>query len=127
MPVLGARPGFAPAHLTARLPVLPPPFAETETWTVVSWPTGAVVSVNVPLVWPVSTVKLAGIDDTAADPVSTVRLTAVSTATGWKNVTVPTELLPPTTVLGVNTSPLGALGLTVRVPVLLPPLALALI
>ena len=125
--MLGARPGFAPAHLTARLPVLLPPFAETETWTVVSWPTEAVVSVNVPLVWPVGTVKLAGIDDTAADPVSTVRLTAVSTATGWKNVTVPNELLPPTTVLGVNTSPLGALGLTVRVPVLLPPLALALI
>ena len=101
--------------------------AAAETVTVVVCVTGAVVMLNVPLILPAGTMKLCGMEATAALPAVTVSVTVVSLASARPNVTFPTDVLPPVTEFGVNEKPVGVFGFTVSVPVFEPALAVALI
>ena len=114
------------AGFTVSVPVLLPPFAVALICTAVVEATGAVTTVQVPLALPAGTVMLAGIDDTAEFPLTTLRLTTVSLSTARVNVTFPTLLAPPITELGVKATRIGVLGVTVSVAFRLPPFAVAL-
>lgn len=102
-----------------------PPLALTETCTPVLLPTGLVTRVKFAVVPPASTVTLAGIELTAAAPLTTKIETTVLVATGTGNASFPVLLEPPVTVAGWKKKEVGTLGLTVSVPLLLPLLAVA--
>ena len=82
-------------------------------------------NVQLALLLPATTVTLSGISTTASPPAITVRATVVSEVTALPNVTFPVEFAPPVTMLGENVSAVGTLGVTVKVPVLVLPLAVA--
>jgi hypothetical protein len=111
--------------VTVSVPFTVVPFAVAETPTFVVLATEFVVSVKVAVVAPASTVTLAGIIFTAALPLVTASATLMSDTAATFNVTVPVLLLPPTTLEGLNTSEVGMTGVTVSVPVLLVPFAVA--
>jgi hypothetical protein len=78
--------------------------------------TGEVVIVNVALVLPPGTVTLAG--SLAADELSLSDTTAPPPGAGPLKVTVPWEVLPPTTLVGFSENELNAsVGETVIVTV----------
>lgn len=63
--------------------------------------TGLVVVVNVALVWPAGTVTFAG--TAASEGLVLASVTTVPPlGAALRNVTVPVDVVPPTTVLGVN-------------------------
>lgn len=113
--------------VTVRVPALLPPFADAVTTTGVDVLTVVVATVNVAEVAPCRTVMLAGMEATAAEPELTVRVTAVSAATGTLNFTVPVLLAPALTDTGTKLTALGVFGRTVNAPVLLMPFAVAVI
>jgi hypothetical protein len=80
--------------------------------------TGMVVTVNVALVAPSTTVTLAGIDALALLPDSVT--TAPPAGAKPVKVTVPVEEFPPVTAVGLMTTEVSAAGLTVRVVVRVP-------
>jgi hypothetical protein len=71
-------------------------------------------------------VNCEGRDATATDPLTIAKVTTVLLASARANVTFPSELLPPVTVEGVKLTEVGVFGFRVRLPVLLPPFAVAL-
>src|SRR5207237_5828873 len=79
-----------------------------------------------PLLLPAGTVNCEGRDATATDPLTIAKVTTVLLASARANVTLPSELLPPVTVDGVKVTEVGVFGFRVRLPVLLPPFAVAL-
>lgn len=119
-------PELLSAQFTVSVPTLLLPFAVAETFTLVCPPTGAVFRVKVPVVLPADAVNCAGMEATASDPLTIVRVTGVSLASTRPNVTFPSELVPPVTVAGVKLTDVGVFGFRVRLPVLLPPFAVAL-
>jgi hypothetical protein len=83
--------------------------------------TGLVVIVNTALVLPAGTVTLAG--TLAADGTLLFSETAVPpTGAGPVSVTVPWEMIPPTTLAGSTENVLNAGGLTASVAVFVTPL-----
>lgn len=110
---------------TVRVPVLLPPLAVAETFTVVLVATGLVTRVKLADELPASTVTELGMEATALLPLVTARVTVVSAAGAALRVTVPVLLPPPVTELGENVNDFGMLGFTVKLPVTLVPLALA--
>jgi hypothetical protein len=79
-----------------------------------------VVIVNVALVLPAKTVTKAG--TTAADGVSLLSETATPPAGAAPvSVTVPWEMIPPSTLAGLTESELNAGGVTVSTAVNMPP------
>jgi hypothetical protein len=113
--------------VTVRVPALLAPFADAVTTTGVDVLTVVVATVNVAEVAPCKTVMLAGMEAIAAEPELTVRVTAVLAATGTLNFTVPVLLAPALTDTGTKLTALGVFGRTVSAPVLLMPLAVAVI
>ena len=67
-----------------------------------------------------------GRDATATDPLTIAKVTTVLFASARANVTFPSELAPPVTIAGVKLTEVGVFGFRVRLPVLLPPFAVAL-
>ena len=85
--------------------------------------TGVVAMLNVALDDPAGTVTVFG---TVAGPAVIPRLTTVPPAgAGPLRVTVPTQLLPPTTVVGLSESPVRLSPLIVKVVLADPPFATA--
>jgi hypothetical protein len=101
------------------------PYAVAEICTGVLADTGAVTTWNVAEVLPAGTTILAGIDETAAPPLTTASVTVVSDGTAGEKFTLPVLLPPPVTEVGENVTDTGTFGVTVSVPALLPPLAVA--
>lgn len=109
---------------TPSVPVTEPPFAVAVI--VADWfvPTATVVAVKVAVVAPAATVTVAGTltvelfeeSDTLWPPAGAAAL----------SVTVPVELVPPTTVVGFSETLDTPIGLTVRVPVAELPFAVPL-
>ena len=82
--------------------------------------TGLVVTVNVAVVAPATTVTLAG--TCAAGVLLRDRVTTAPPAgAGPLNVTVPVEEVPPITVLGLRLTELAVAAVTVNVVVLVAP------
>jgi hypothetical protein len=87
--------------------------------TAVELLTGEVVIVNVALVLPPGTVTLAG--SLAADELSLSDTTAPPLGAGPVRVTLPWEVLPPTTLVGFSDSVLNAGRFTVSTAVFVTP------
>ena len=87
--------------------------------------TEVVVTNQVTLDVPATTVTVAGIEAMAAVPVRTERATMVSESTVRPKSTLPVLVFPPTTEEGENVTAVGTFGVTVSVPVLLPLFAVA--
>lgn len=111
--------------VTVMLADFDPPFALAETVTFVFAATWFVTSVKLALEAPANTVIDAGMELTAAAPLVTVSTTFVSVGAGPPSVTVPVLLNPPINVAGVNVNDAGAFVVTVSVPDLLAPFAVA--
>ncbi len=87
---------------------------------VVALATGVVVIVKVAVVAPLATVTLAG---TVAEALSLLSCTtAPPLGAGALSVTVPWDIAPPVTLVGLTASVFSAGGFTVRVAVLVTPL-----
>ena len=116
----------AAAEFTVRVAVLMTVPSEALRTTAVWAATGTVVIVNVALVLPDATVTLGGTDATAG--LALVRATVMPPMGALPvSVTVPVELDPPVTVVGLRVRVESAGGFTVRVAVLLIPPAEAVI
>lgn len=113
--------------VTVSVPVFVPPLAVAEIWTATDAATAFVATVNVALLWPASTVREAAMEETAAAPETTARVTGVSTAAGPRRVMVPVDGRLPTTEEGEKATPAGVLSETVNVPDFEPPFAAAVI
>lgn len=107
------------------VPLDDPPLAVAEIFTVVALPTGFVPTGKVPLAVPALTVIVGGIEATAADPLTTARVTTVFWTKVSGKVTVPVVLFPPVTELGEKVTFDGVIAFTVNPAFLLPPFALA--
>lgn len=88
--------------------------------TVVDLYTRLVVILNVVVLLPLGTVTVAGTP--AAEELSLSETTAPPLGAGPLNVTVPVELVPPLTVVGLTDNVLNAGGLTVSAAVFVIPL-----
>ena len=95
-------------------PVTVVPFALADNLIVVEALTTLVEIVKVALEAPASTLTDAGMDVTADAPLTTAKVTAVSTGAGPAIFTVPVVLNPPTIEVGLNERELGISGVTVR-------------
>ena len=103
------------AGVTVRIALLVTPYVP-DIVTVVCWAMPLVEMLNVAVVVPGATVTLAGTCARAVLPLP--RETAVPPAGATPfNVTVPVELLPPTTLVGFTVNEESAGGFTVRVAV----------
>jgi hypothetical protein len=111
--------------VTVSVPLTVVPFAVAETPTLVVLATEFVVTVKAAVVAPANTVTEVGMVFTAALPPVTASATLVSDTAAAFSVTVPVLLPPPTTLEGLKTSEVGMIGVTVSVPVLLVPFAVA--
>ena len=105
--------------LTVRVAVLVFPLYAAETVTTVSALTAEVVTVNVALVAPAAMVTLAG-TEAAAETELESETTAPPAGAAPFRVTVPVELTPPITEVGLSEIVLMAAALTVRVAVVAP-------
>ena len=110
-----------PGYLvTVRVAILVVPLKVAEIVGLFVVVTTLVLIVKVAVVPPLATVTLAGTLATAILPLVNVT-TAPSLGAGPLRVTVPVELLPPNTLVGLNASELNAGGVTVKLAVLVAP------